>query len=638
MRTIAIDDFRGGYFTNVPSEHLKPNELLTALNCYWDTTLEKRNGIGMYATNSWAASDVIQGYFRCYVPTTTSWLTILAVDDGSTVGFYSSTGTGVSAIDSSYTWTTGNKVEMDAIGGEVIAVNGVDKPAFLYHDGSGWIIDDLEIHDTRVRATTNWFAGYFDKSGSDVASLYIDDSTDARDEGTFDLNQATASDGIWVACDYTFNKIEFTEVDTLASDLALNYEYYKGSDTWGTCSIVTGLALGAATGTLTVEWNYPTDWVVADSDLSTDQLDNRYVFRMYFTTAPSTTAVCDYLTVKHTQYLTQIFDDERPKTVKVHKNHYFLGFENTVNHSPYHKATSWRAGDVYYFEEGGREIKALESHGESLSIVKDGGIHGIFGNSFANFYQKYLVPGGTVSGRSVVVRDQDMFMMDRDGIYRWDGAQRLKVSKHIQNDIDSWVTSNVASVLYRGWIYMSFPSNSTTLIFDPDTFREDDMGDGRVSFWKFDNYRADIFAYHGGAGDTGYLVAAANFGPPMLQRCNNGTDDSVSSTVAINMQVQTPYYSMGNFEKIKHFGRVKPKVGEVASATGAAYVLTVYGQDGTSSAVTTMTAAVGSGWWSTDVSVPYELDGKGIGFKIQHNQLGAAKIAGFALDYELRRY
>jgi hypothetical protein len=403
--------------------------------------------------------------------------------------------------------------------------------------------------------------------------------------------------------------------------------------------MVTSLALDTATGTLTVEWNYETDWAVADTSLSTAQLDNRYVMRMYFTTNPSATTVCDYLAVGHTQYLTQIFDDERPSSVRVHKNHYFLGFENTINHSPYHQATSWRAGDVYYFEEGGRNIKAMESHGEYLAVLKDGGIHGIFGNSFANFYQKYLVKGGTVSGRSVVARGQDLFMADLDGIYRWNGSERLKLSKHIQTDYDSYVTSNVAAVDYKGTIYMSFPSNSTTLIFDPDTFRTDEFGDGRVSFYKFDNYRADIFCYEGGAGDNGYLIAPANFSTPMLQRCDNGAYDNISANTAINMIMKTPYYPAGNFEAIKHYGRVKPKLGEVASTTQAAYVFTIYGQDGTSSAVTTFTVANGSGWWSTDVSVPYTLDGKGIGFQIQHNDgIGAAKVAGIALEYEPRRF
>jgi len=654
MRQAVLTPGQGGYYTNVDSEHLKPYDLLTAQNCYWDGHLRKRNGIGVYATNSWATADVVQGYHRLYVSTDTAWYAVMAVDDGSTVIFYYSTSTGATAIDTSYTWTTGNEVEMDSMDGEVIAVNGTDKPAYIYHDGSGWVIDDLEIYDTRTRATTNWFAGYLDASGvaASVTTGYIDDSTDARDEGTddFDLNQNVASDGIWVACDYTFNRLYLYGVDTLASDLVLNYEYYKGSGTWGTCSMVTSLSLDVATGTLTVEWNYPTDWAVADSSLSTDQLDNRYVFRMYFTTNPSATTVCDYLDVAHTQYLTQIFDDERPRTVRVHKNHFFLGFENTLNHSPYHQATGWRAGDVYYFEEGGTRINALEPHGEYLAVVKDGGIHGVFGNSFANFYQKYLTKGGTISGRSVIAKGTNLFMANKDGIYRWDGTERLKISKHIQDDYDSLVASNVAmdiagekviAIDYQGWIYISFPSNSTTLIFDPDTCRIDDFGDGRVSFYKFDNYRADIFSYHNGAGDNGYLIAVANFAPPMLQRCNSAvyeTYDNISATVAIDMQMQTPYFPMENFEEAKHYGRVKPKLGEVASPTNAACVFTIYGQDGTSSAVTTFTVATGSGWWSTDVSIPYELDGKAIGFKIQHNQISAFKVAGLSLDYEPRSF
>lgn len=640
MSIAVFGDFRGGYFTDVPSELMKDNELLTGLNCYWENGVRKRNGISNYATNSWATGVAVRGYHRLWVATLSAWYTILAIDDASAVTLYYSTSTGATQIASTtYIFTTGYNVEMDSLAGEVFAVNGVDKPLIVYAT-SGFVVNTLEAHDTKTRATANWAAGYYNATGTTTDLIWVDDTTDFKDAGTDDaiLNAVIDNDGFWVACDYTFNRVRLYGSSALATDLVATYEYYKGSGTWGTCTMLSSLTLDAAATAHTLEWNYPTAWVVADANIQTTQTEGRYVFKVAFTTYPSATIDCDYIDVAHTQYLSQIFDFEKPRTVRVHKNHIFLGFENVINHSPYNQASGWRAGDVYYFEEGGRRIEAMVSHGDYLAVVKDGGIHGIFGDSYANFYQKYLSPGGTTAGKSVVNLGAYLFMADVDGIYRWDGEQRLKISKHIQTDYDNFSVSNVAGIAYKGYVYLSFPSGTNTLIFDPDTYRTDDMGDGRVSFWKFDNYRVERFCYHGGAGDSGYLIGVANVTDnAMLLRCDSGSYDSISATTAIDMQFQTKYFAFGNFELTKRYGRLKPKL-QNQTANGVTYVVTMYGEDGTQSSSATFTVATGTGWWSSDIKTPYNIDGKSFGLKIQHNSITAAKIAGFSLDYQARRY
>jgi hypothetical protein len=134
MKQLDLYDFRGGLCDNVLNERMADNELRTADNCWWKNGLEKRAGVTMYAQGSLTSANTIQGFHRVYVATDTAWHTLLAIDDGSTTLFFGGSTTAHTSLDSSYTWTTGKKVEFDSMDGEVIAVNGTDKPALYSCD------------------------------------------------------------------------------------------------------------------------------------------------------------------------------------------------------------------------------------------------------------------------------------------------------------------------------------------------------------------------------------------------------------------------------------------------------------------------------------------------------------------------
>jgi hypothetical protein len=68
-------DFRGGFFTDVPSDMMKDNELLQADNCYWRNGLKKR--LGQASFTSYTSSN-IRGGIRAKIATI--WYTILGIE------------------------------------------------------------------------------------------------------------------------------------------------------------------------------------------------------------------------------------------------------------------------------------------------------------------------------------------------------------------------------------------------------------------------------------------------------------------------------------------------------------------------------------------------------------------------------
>jgi hypothetical protein len=208
------------------------------------------------------------------------------------------------------------------------------------------------------------------------------------------------------------------------------------------------------------------------------------------------------------------------------------------------------------------------------------------------------------------------------------------VSKHIQTDFESYATVTAAATEYNGYYLLSFPSSSAILFADPDTIRMDDMGDGRMSFWKTTGHRADLWLNCNGALDSGYLLSLCNDATPKLTRHDTGTTDDGA---AIDAVCQTKYFSFTNFGEYKHFGRIKPKVGQLATATNY-FTLTMLAQDGAVGASATINVSSGTGFYSTDLSVPYTLDHKLLSLKLQHNLPNAARLIGYTVDFAKRRY
>ena len=649
MKVKNLFDWRGGYATDIPSELMAENEGLIAENCQWRGKIIKRNGIKKYsATDFSGASHVLRGGIRAYI--NGAWYTIIAYDDDTSVGMYRATTTTYTAINTS-AFTKGYNVEFTELNGYVIAVNGHDKPEVIYYDGA-WICKTLEALDVRTRETANWWAGQWDNSGAG-ATQFIDDTTDAQDAGVddFEVGNATANDGCYISCDFPFNKILFVGCEQAAGAPVAEYKYWDGSDWTTVGTLVTDPGWTDVAGGKTVEFNIPLDsdgsllWEPY-GEVTTSGIANKYILRIRFTTAPTGAFSADYLEVSHTQYLTQIMENERPHTVCTHGSRVHMAANNVVNISPYNQVTGWRAGEVEYFQEGGNKVQAMVSYQDALLVIKSGTLYSFTGNSYETWVKSQpLTSVGTIAPRSVKVAGNIVSFVGWNGIYIWNGADAIKVSGHIQTDIDSYTLTDSCAVFYDNEYWISFPTNEICLTFDPDTFRQaaagTDIGEGRVSFFKFKSYLVEQFIYCNGNNDTGYLLGLASpTDNTYLVRCDTGTRDDLDgkANTDIDMIHQTKYFSNDDFQTKKFYTRVKPKLKQVSSAPGAPHTFTMYADEGIISKTKILRVTTGSGYYSKDVSIHYTLDGKLISFYLRHNKSTSAALIGYAFEVANRRF
>ncbi|GAJ09508.1 unnamed protein product, partial [marine sediment metagenome] len=243
------------------------------------------------------------------------------------------------------------------------------------------------------------------------------------------------------------------------------------------------------------------------------------------------------------QYLTEIMDDERPHHVVAHASHIHMVANNSMNISPWNSVTGWRTDDVEHFTEGGRIITGMVSSPDALVVLKENTLYLLTGNLFDGWVRsRPLTDVGCIALRSPVLVGGFVFFVSRDGIYMWGGNNAVKVSKHIQSDIDGWTLTDACGIRYQNEYWVGFPTDSIVLTCDPDTVREDDAGDGRVSFFKFKTYKVQQFIYEGGSGDSGYLLAIADNGTnPYIARCDNALQDNLGTAASIDMKMQTKY-------------------------------------------------------------------------------------------------
>ena len=638
-------DFRGGYATNIPSELMQDNELLQAENCYWNGGLLKREGIREYASLTGSA----KGSIRVY--TNETWRTVAAVQTASnTVEFQHAasdtfaTITGISGT--SYAFTNGN-VEFTTLGDKVVGVNGLNRPVAIFPTSSALYAMDLDRYDERERDEDNWYAGQYDGS----TPSYTDDTTDAQDVGAGDFSIATTTftNGFYVAGDFTFSKMVFAGVQpgTVGSAVG-TYQYYDGS-TWTTIPSFNASAVNASgtrmgTGTCTLEFELPmsTDGTLKweKYDQSEGNLTNRYVVRGVFS-GLSSSVTCDSMEMSHTHYLTQILSDNKPQCITTHKNHVFMAAGNQVQIGVANSIKGWRADRWEYFYEGGNEVIALKTLNAYLAVIKSGQISAIDGTSWENWSTRTLTKGGAVARRGVEVIKNVLWHIDKDGLYAFDGVNRVKVCSHIKDDISGYTMTDAAIGEYQNYGYVSFPTNSIVLLFDPDTYRTDavaNIGEGRVSCFKYTPFLARDFQWNRSSDDDGYFLY---LGTDYIGRAEAGIAyDQLTATIAINMQIQSKYFNMGTGQTEKIYNRVKPKIGDVSATAGQGYTFKLLNSDesGGASASVAISAGVGAGYHQQDILVPYTIDGKLLGFYVQHNTEYAAKLISISVDTRERRY
>jgi hypothetical protein len=311
----------------------------------------------------------------------------------------------------------------------------------------------------------------------------------------------------------------------------------------------------------------------------------------------------------------------------------FMAAQNQVQIGVANSIKGWRPDRWEYFYEGGKEVMDMQTLNNYLVVIKEGRLFAIDGTSWQNWSVRPLEKGGIVSKRGATVANDILWMIDRDGLYMFDGNVRRKISKHIQSDIDGYTLTDAALYFYKTDVMVSFPTNSIALVFDPDTLRQDEMGDGRVSFQKWTAYLARDIIHNSGGGDDGNLILLGN---NYFSRGDYLAYDNITATTPINFQMQTKLFEFGGEQTYKNFTRCKPKILNATVPAGGDYTFKFMTEDSSNSFVI---SAVGNGGTTTkEISVPYQMDGKLISMYLQHNTIYNARVDNISIDYRDRRY
>jgi hypothetical protein len=662
-----FQDFRGGYTTNTPYELMENNEMLQAENVYWNNGLKKRKGISKYASLTGSA----RGFIRTY--TNDAWHTIVAVDlSAGYVEFQQATTTNTRfatitmASGTAYAWTAAKNVEFASLGDEVVAVNGTDRPAAFFPTGNAIYAMDLDQYDDRALASANWYAGKFEAA----TPAYTNYTAEAQSPTASDfvLASASYSNGFYTSADFTYSKYVITGVDPGAAQSATaTYEYFNADSTWVAFGTMNSSGLNASgtefgSGTCTVEFELPlsTDgtlkWKKYDGNelgATEGKLPQRYVTRTRFAGQIGGGYIASQVNsdqiemVSHTHYLSQILGDQKPDNVTTHKNHVFMSAKNQVQISAANQIKStplspaWRADRWEYFFEGGNKITALQSFNEYLVVVKNSAMFALTGTSWENWGTRPLGKYGGVAKRGIKSIRGILWMIDHDGLYAFSGVGRVKVCSHIKDDIESYTMTDAVIGEFGNYVYVSFPTNSIVLLFDPDTYRVDqigNMGNGKVSLYKYTSFLANGFGWSQGSADNGkFLFLGTNY---IGQAEDGNSYDNITGTTTINMQLQTKYFDLGGGQTEMLYNRVKPRVGDVTHSAGENYTFKMLKSDetGGASASVALTAGVGTGYHQQDLLVPAKIDGKFIGFYLQHDTPYNARFLSVSVDARERRY
>jgi len=355
---------------------------------------------------------------------------------------------------------------------------------------------------------------------------------------------------------------------------------------------------------------------------------DKFPIRIRFTTAPTNTPTANKLTVSYTRQVTDVLDDTKPNQITVHRNSLWLAAGNIAFWSTPNEVTGWELYQAEYFLDGGSKIISMLPYQDNLMVLKEAALYGFFGNQFGDAYRQKLADVGAVAPRSAVVGGNELYWVSHDGIYGWNGEVVKKLSKHVQSDIDGYTPTNTCAVFYEGWILIAFPTDSIILAFDPDTYREDTLGDGRVSFWKWTGCKAYQLVWFNGDGESKNLIGLED---DELLTFDDGNSYDTSSN-PIDMIVKTRYLFDGDLRD-KLYRRLKMDV----SASGV-WTNTTAGDFGSSTSVATISSGSGGGHYNGDISLPYSLDGQNLTIQLRNNTINTAKIYKLGVEYDRRKF
>lgn len=633
MSIPSLIDFRGGYATDVPYNLMKPNELLKAENCRWKNGLEERKGWTEYNTDDFTGT-IVSG-FRAFL--NEQFINIIAYDDGSEITFRIGESTYAEYVKdanntaNNYTFNTGTEVDFDQQNEYVIATNGENDPIVIYWSSPNYLAMTFNQKDTKTRTSFDWTHGQYETSvyeapivldyeqettptspssdeiwydtANELVKEYNGATWDTISTGRYQLATTTDDDGFYVSCDYTFNRVEFsdlTDFTSVTNTPVAIYEYWNGTS-WST---ITPSTTPTWDGDDTVlEFDLPHDgsslsWVTYDD--SESSLVNQYVLRVTFSTAPDGASFgCESLTIKNTQYFSLVMGWEYPTVVHVHDGRIYFVCGSILYMSMFNAVTGWRADYFEIFGDDGDPIVALATFKQYLIVAKSFSMWALVGDSIQNWQRVKLSDVGTIAPKTLTACNNVLAFLARDGVYVWDGQRSSNVSKHIRSDIEDVLTDHAVGVFFDGYYHMSCPyanldfyyypgdatyseddefilsgggSDSTpadyidggdsvgkeikaVLLFDPDTLRVDEAGERRVSFYKYTNLRIDGFIPCLNQNDTGYLLGHNNEYKAIIWLFRSNTDNEE----AVDFRVQTTYFELeGGVARL--FGRVKPVV------------------------------------------------------------------------------
>ena len=612
-----------------------------------------------------------------------AWRTFVAKDLGSTTVLHQSpsSATAFASVNmpSGTAFALGANLssydtQFAVIGERVVGVNGYDEPWLIYCDGataSSIVANTIERYDTRYRDADSFVAGRYDATVPDYTTDNTARATGATSTGNFPLFASTASTGFFIGCDYTFNKLIFTQASMPGGSVSWTFQYhgfpsYGASATWVTmsqASMIQTTNWATTTTNITLEWPKAfvtegaridlamSDRRVMTPDLGTSSLalvgGFKYAVRAVMADATVTMGICGLVKVQDTQYLSDLLLDDKPDTVVQHKNHIFMGMGNWVRYSNADQPNvdglkDWQDDYKQVYRSGGT-IKQMVSHLDYLAVILEDAICGIIGNAWSNWTFRELAKHGGVSKRGAAVVGQNLYYIGEDGLWQWNGTQQYNVTKGIKDDIDSWTLTDAAAVEYKDEIWLSFPTNKVMLKADPDTFRADNMGNGRLSFYKFTNFTTHGWLYCKGDSDNGYLLGWDN-NVPGLVRADNDTVDFVTSTASIDFIGETKNLTFDDENAVKQYRRVKLTMADMASAATATdtkclYQYSFINKDGygDNTAYATVTvSACASGIFEKDVTLPYTMDGKRLRVRMRHSATSTAKFFGFSVGMRRR--
>jgi len=178
-------------------------------------------------------------------------------------------------------------------------------------------------------------------------------------------------------------------------------------------------------------------------------------------------------------------------------------------------------------------------------------------------------------------------------------------------------------------------SASTMYWADPDTLRVDDMGDGRVSWWKWTGLKAGCLLYDKGLASATLLLAYDVTNTRIVKAGTAAYDTDKAGTTNTNITVtfQPKYESYGSPNTKKRYVRFKPDLSKSGDWT-----LTMKSDNGITTDASTISSGTGSGHYYGDISIPWELDGYNITFQLVNTTSNAVQIYGYSVEVERRAF